>query len=61
MYASAAARDATAIVKSVSSEATVVIAGGEDGVLRVWNGTAKVVKAFEPPKSAVKEEPKTKK
>jgi WD40 repeat protein len=53
MYASAAARDAGAVIKSVTSEATIVVAGGEDGVLRVWNGTAKLLKAFEPPKPPV--------
>ncbi|MCH8830289.1 MAG: hypothetical protein IID45_11995, partial [Planctomycetes bacterium] len=52
MYASAAARDAGAVIKSVSGEATVVIAGGEDGVLRVWTGAGKTIKNFDPPKSA---------
>jgi len=50
MYASAAARSAAAVVSSVGSEATVVVAGGEDGVLRVWDGRAQLLKAFEPPK-----------
>jgi len=39
MYASAASRDET-----------VVVAGGEDGVLRIWNGAdAKVLYSFNPP------------
>jgi len=50
VYAAAAARNAAAVVSSVGSEATVVVAGGEDGVLRVWNGRAQLQKSFEPPK-----------
>lgn len=61
MYASAAARDASAVVKNVANEATVVVAGGEDGVLRVWTGTAQVVKTFEPPKKPVDETTQVKK
>ncbi|GAB4138553.1 MAG: hypothetical protein Tsb009_06820 [Planctomycetaceae bacterium] len=49
MYAAAAARDVSAGVKSATSEAAVVVAGGEDGVLRVWTGTAQLIKAFNPP------------
>lgn len=50
-YAAAAARSASAVVSNVNSEATVVVAGGEDGVLRVWSGNnARSIKTFEPPK-----------
>ncbi len=42
MYAADSARDQT-----------VVVAGGEDGVIRVWNGAnGQVIKAFEPPAPA---------
>ena len=35
---------------SASDDEKIVIAGGQDGTLRVWNGAnAQVVKAFEPP------------
>lgn len=50
VYASAAARSAAAVVKSASTGASVVVAGGEDGVLRIWNGTAQTIKNFDPPK-----------
>jgi WD40 repeat protein len=50
VYAAAAARNAAAVIASVGGEATVVVAGGEDGVLRVWNGSAQLQKSFEPPK-----------
>jgi WD40 repeat protein len=50
VYAAAAARSAAAVVSNVNSEATVVVAGGEDGVLRVWDGRARSLHNFEPPK-----------
>lgn len=52
VYASAAARSASSVVKSPTGSATVVIAGGENGVLRVWTGTAQALQTFEPPKPA---------
>jgi len=49
VYAAAAARNASAVVSNVNNEANVVVAGGEDGVLRVWNGNSQTIKNFEPP------------
>ena len=52
VYAVAASRNAATVIKSVTSEATVVVAGGEDGVLRVWDGTRGASRfTFEPPKT----------
>ncbi|MFQ5734040.1 MAG: c-type cytochrome domain-containing protein [Planctomycetaceae bacterium] len=52
VYAAAAARNAAAVIKNVSSEATVVVAGGEDGILRVWDGARGASRfTFQPPKS----------
>jgi WD40 repeat protein len=51
MYTSAAARSETSVIANVNNEATIVIAGGEDGVLRMWNGgNAKSIRTIEPPK-----------
>lgn len=50
MYAAAAGRTAAAVLSNVNSEATFVVAGGEDGVLRVWDGRARSKMTFEPPK-----------
>ena len=51
MYTSAAARSETSVIANVNNEATIVIAGGEDGVLRMWNGgDAKSIRIIEPPK-----------
>ncbi|MFN5299389.1 MAG: NB-ARC domain protein, partial [Planctomycetaceae bacterium] len=36
---------------AASERETVVVAAGQDGVVRVWNGAdAKVLRTFEPPK-----------
>jgi WD40 repeat protein len=51
MYTSAAARSETSVIANVNNEATIVIAGGEDGVLRMWNGgNEKSIRIIEPPK-----------
>jgi hypothetical protein len=36
---------------AASDDEKIVIAGGQDGVLRVWNGTnGQIIKQFEPPR-----------
>ena len=55
MYATAAAQSAQAVISNVNSEASLLVAGGADGILRVWTGAGKSVINFEPPKTAVGE------